>query len=526
LVTSSSDDDDNSEGWSPGKLRSKADEALMAGDPTRAVQYLHQAITMEPSSALNHFKLYRLYSRRRSYDNALQHAEKAAQLDPVQYQPTKARLLLTLGQCDRAVMEYEALITSTNDPNILNDNADYAKAKQCHEKIQGANAAYLAQDYRLAAELFHQALQLVEAGSTTLTYDLVWPKAVSLFHIGDYYGVISDTGRLLKQDNQNIDAYRLRGQAYHRLGDHDQAVLHFREGLKLDPEHAECKKGHKMVKALEKKKKKGQDAYDKGNYEAAIEHWVAALTIDPTHDAFNRPLQLTLAKAHSKLKQHDEAIRIIQAHIDAAESLDGLWALGDALQQADKFDEAVRVFQQAVDAATEDVKQQAREKLQQAQVALKQSKEKNYYKILGLARSASDKEIKQAYRCVPSFFRFCFLAGESFIDAHNHSLAKNFSVTLISPSHRSLARQWHPDKNPDNVEEAEKMFTDIGEAYEVLSDDDLKARYDRGEEVFENQGGGGRQRGNPHQFFHQHFQQQGGGGQRQGGGPRMHFRYG
>lgn len=61
------------------------------------------------------------------------------------------------------------------------------------------------------------------------------------------------------------------------------------------------------------------------------------------------------------------------------------------------------------------------------------------------------------------------------------------------------------------------MFTDIGEAYEVLSDEDLKARYDRGEDVFDNQGGGGRQRANPHQFFHQHFQQ--------GGGQRMHFRF-
>lgn len=409
LVSSTSSSDENStesEGWSPGKLRSKADEAVMAGDYATAVQYLHQAVSMEPESALNHYKLFRLYSRRRSYDNALQHAETAAQLDPSQYQPTKARLLLTLGQCDRAVMEYESLITSTNNPDILNDNADYAKAKQCHETIQGANAAYMAEDYRLAAELFHQALQLVEAGSTSVTYDLVWPKAVSLFHIGDYYGVISETGRLLKHDGQNIDAYRLRGQAYHRLGDHDQAVLHFREGLKLDPEHAECKKGHKMVKSLEKKKKKGQDAYDKGNYEAAIEHWLAALQIDPTHEAFNRPLQLTLAKAYSKLKQHDEAIRIIEAHIDAQESMEGLWALGDALQQADRFDEAVRIFQQAVDAATDDVQQQAREKLQQAQVALKQSKEKNYYKILGLPRSATEKEIKQAYRCV------CAASGE------------------------------------------------------------------------------------------------------------------
>lgn len=33
-----------------------------------------------------------------------------------------------------------------------------------------------------------------------------------------------------------------------------------------------------------------------------------------------------------------------------------------------------------------------------------------------------------------------------------------------------MALQWHPDKNPENKEEAEKRFKEISEAYEVLSD--------------------------------------------------------
>lgn len=62
------------------------------------------------------------------------------------------------------------------------------------------------------------------------------------------------------------------------------------------------------------------------------------------------------------------------------------------------------------------------------------------------------------------------------------------------------------------------MFQDISEAYEVLSDNEMRAKYDRGEPVFENQGhqGGGRHHMDPNMFFQQHFRHGGGGGNRVG----------
>lgn len=56
----------------------------------------------------------------------------------------------------------------------------------------------------------------------------------------------------------------------------------------------------------------------------------------------------------------------------------------------------------------------------------------NYYKILCVQETATGDDIKKAYR--------------------------------------QLALKWHPDKNPNNKEEAEKKFKQISEAYEVLSD--------------------------------------------------------
>jgi len=49
-------------------------------------------------------------------------------------------------------------------------------------------------------------------------------------------------------------------------------------------------------------------------------------------------------------------------------------------------------------------------------------------------------------------------------------LKEKLVAVLFCCSYRKMALRWHPDKNPDNKEEAEAHFKEISEAYEVLSD--------------------------------------------------------
>jgi molecular chaperone DnaJ len=57
-------------------------------------------------------------------------------------------------------------------------------------------------------------------------------------------------------------------------------------------------------------------------------------------------------------------------------------------------------------------------------------------------------------------------------------VTKNAEADAIKKAYRKVAMQYHPDRNPDN-KEAEDKFKEAAEAYEVLSDLDKKARYDR-----------------------------------------------
>ena len=81
------------------------------------------------------------------------------------------------------------------------------------------------------------------------------------------------------------------------------------------------------------------------------------------------------------------------------------------------------------------------------------AEKRDYYEVLGVSKSASDSELKSAYR--------------------------------------KLAKKYHPDMNPGD-KEAEAKFKEASEAYSVLSDPDKRRQYDQfGHAAFEGGAGGG-----------------------------------
>src|SRR5689334_3427937 len=77
-------------------------------------------------------------------------------------------------------------------------------------------------------------------------------KARCALQAKSYHDAIAETRRVLSSDASNLDALAIRGAAYYGLGEHEAALTHFREGLRLDPEHKLLKSTYKKLRALQK----------------------------------------------------------------------------------------------------------------------------------------------------------------------------------------------------------------------------------------------------------------------------------
>jgi len=143
---------------------------------------------------------------------------------------------------------------------------------------------------------------------------------------------------------------------------------------------------------------------------------------------------------------------------------------GEIKMELGEYEEATRDFNQCHQL---DPNLGARQRIKDAEKEAKKAARKDYYKILGVEKTAGDDEIKKAYK--------------------------------------KLALRWHPDKNGQDEETraaAEIKFKDINEAYSVLSDQQKKQRYDSGVDL-DDMGGFGGGGFDPNVIFQTFF---GGGG--------------
>jgi len=262
-----------------------------------------------------------------------------------------------------------------------------------------------------------------------------------------YPEALNYCSEILRNDSNNPDALYLRGITLLNTSNISGAILHFKTALSLDPDNSLYRKSMKSAQLLQNKKQEGNDAFSAGKNQEAYDLYTECLQIDPENNSMNSTLYCNRAAAGMKLKKFNEAIEDCTKSLDLDSSqVKALLRRATCYMQLEKFDEAVRDYEKLVQ--TDSDNSEYNKSLRDAKLAQKKARRKDYYKILGVAKNATEDDIKRAYK--------------------------------------KLALKWHPDKNsetPEALKHAEAMFKDIGEAYAILSDAQKRRRYDVGDDL-------------------------------------------
>ncbi|XP_057805439.1 dnaJ protein P58IPK homolog isoform X2 [Salvia miltiorrhiza] len=387
----------------------------------------------------------------KKYSEALAELNAAIEADPTFSEAYRHRASILCQLCRYGESEESYRKFLEMKPGNSAAEKELSKLHQAQSALDSAIEVFESGDYMKALEYIEKVVLVFspECSKAKLL------KVRLLISAKDYSSAISETGYILKEDEDNLEALLLRGNAYYYLGDHDIAIRHYQKGLRLDPEHGELKRSYFGLKKLLKKTKSADDNASNGKLRLATEEYKAALALDPSHSAHNVHLYLGLCKVQVKLGRGDDAVTCCTEALEIdGDLVEALVQRGEAKLLIEDWEGAVADLRSAAEKSPRDMN--IRRALMRAQKSLKLSQRKDWYKILGVSRTASISEIKKAYK--------------------------------------KLALQWHPDKNVDNREEAEAKFREVAAAYEILGDEDKRTRYDSGEDIDGmgmNMGGGG-----------------------------------
>ncbi|KAI0542245.1 hypothetical protein GGR58DRAFT_301254 [Xylaria digitata] len=443
----------------------------------KAIKEYSQAIELMPDSPTYLSNRAAAYMSDGQYDAALEDCSRAVDLDPQnpKFLLRLARIYTNLGRPDEAMTTFSRI----QPPPSAKDTAA-AKEMQHHMKA-AQEALNSGTSGSMALHAIDQAEKLLAPGASRprkwqLMRGSAYLKMGGVNSLGEAQNVAMS---LLRQNSQDPEALVLRGRALYAQGDNDKAIQHFRKALSGDPDFKDAVKWLRTVQKLDRMKEDGNTDYKAGRWQAAFDKYTAALDVDPSNRGINSKLLQNRALCRLKLKNYDEAI----ADCERATALDPSYikarkTKANALGQAERWEDAVHEWKKIQELDPED--RTIIREIRKAELELKKSQRKDYYKILGVAKDADDGAIKKAYR--------------------------------------KLAIIHHPDKNRDDEGAAER-FKDIGEAYETLSDPQKRARYDSGEDLIDPSemfnGGGGMAGGIDPEIL---FSMMNGGGAFGGGG--------
>ncbi|KAM4608554.1 dnaJ homolog subfamily C [Polymixia lowei] len=436
---------------------------LAAGQLADALSHFHAAVDGDPQNYVAYYRRATVYLAMGKSKSALPDLSKVIELKPdfTSARLQRGNILLKQGRLDEAERDFKKVLKSNpGDKEEKEAHSRLTKSDEIQRLVAQAHRNFNSRDYMAAV-----------AQLDTIIETCVWDvtsrelRAECFIRMGELGKAISDYKATSKLKSDNTPAFYTLSTIYYNLGDHEMSLNEVRECLKLDADHRGCYSLYKQVKKLNKQIQSAEELIQEQRFEEAVSKYEAVMETEPNIHHYTLHAKERICHALAQDQKPSRAISVCSEVLQSdPENVNALKDRAEAYVQDEQYEEAIKDYETAGQHSEND--RQVKEGLERAQRLLKQSHKRDYYKILGVKRTAQKKEIIKAYR--------------------------------------KLAQQWHPDnfQNPEDKKKAEKKFIDIAQAKEVLTNPEMRTKFDHGEDPMDPES----QQGGHHHNFHGGFQ--------------------
>lgn len=437
---------------------------LATGQLADAVQHYHLAIDADPNNYMSYFGRATIYLGLGKSRSALPDLTKVLELKPdfSSARLQRGNIFMKQGHLKDAEADFKQLLDY--DPSHTEAKQSLASLLPLREDVEEA------EEY-LENHDFKRAIQILTSCIEKCPWDpsLRELRARAYMMVGESFKAIGDIKSTTKLVTDNTEGFLKISNMYYQLGEAEDSLNEIRECLKLDPDHKACFAHYKHVKKLHKQMTNVKNNLQEQQYDHCIDGVHQYIKTSNNNQAYVFKGAQTLCHCHSEAGHISEALKSCSEVLDRDhDNVEALCDRANAHILNEAYEKAIDDYKRAQEA--DENSNRAKEGMDRAQKLLKQSKKRDYYKILGVKRNAKKREILKAYR--------------------------------------KLAVKWHPDKwEGDDKAAAEKKFIDIAAAKEVLTDPEKREKFDHGEDPLDPEEQANN--GNP---FHQGFNPFGGGG--------------
>lgn len=418
-------------------LKEKGNKEFSLKNYQKAIDLYSQAIAIQNDASF-YANRAMCYLNTQQYQAAADDCKRAIELDPEQVKPyyRLAKAYTSLGELQLA---FETLKRGcTKHSQELNMRREYDNIQILIGYRDSIQSLIDQGDFAEALKKTSSILEQCE-----MFYEMLIKKIELLCKTNDPKGALA----LLKQRQTFISSKSptkyvvLNAMIDRYMNQVDSAKTKLKEASKRDPTSQEVKSELKHITAMEEAKLNGNKAFAQKKFEEAIKYYDECFVLDPYNSMWKSVILSNKASCHMALKNIKSALEIMKLSTALdPNNAKNMYKRGKLEKDLKEWEAALNSMKKA---KSMDSTLNIEADIKQISEELKKEDNKDYYQIMGLSRTATNAEIKKAYK--------------------------------------ELVRKYHPDRNTGNKEEqekAEKMFKLVNEANEVLSDPVKKKRYD------------------------------------------------